>query len=251
MLLFVLVCPSAYGEGGSSGSDEWEFTVTPYLWAAGLDGNATVRGRETSIDASFSDIFENLDFGGMVHFEARKGKWGFFFDPTYMKFSADGDFGPRGGVDVDVEAEMALVELGILYRLLERPVGNENGRFLSLDLLGGGRYIYLKGELDIGGIIDVEVDKSKDWLDAIVGGRIQIDLAERLTFSLRGDAGGFDIGSSSDLTWNLSAALGYELSERTTLWVGYRHLDIDYDDGSDFELDVDMSGPVIGVAFQF
>ena len=115
-----------------------------------------------------------------------------------------------------------------------------------------------KEDLDIKGSgplgVDIEVDKSKDWVDAIVGGRVQLDLSEKFTFSLRGDAGGFDIGSSSDLVWNLVAALGYELSDRTTLWLGYRHLDIDYDDGSGsslFEYDVEMTGPVFGLAILF
>ena len=27
-------------------SDEWHFNVTPYLWAAGIDGDVTVRGFE-------------------------------------------------------------------------------------------------------------------------------------------------------------------------------------------------------------
>jgi opacity protein-like surface antigen len=149
---------------------------------------------------------------------------------------------------------MALVELGAFYRLLE----SSDDRSFSLDVLGGGRYVYLKGELDINGAgpigVDIEVEQSKDWVDAIVGGRVQMDLTEKLAFSLRGDVGGFGVGASSDLAWNLIAGLGYELSERTTLWLAYRHLDIDYDDGSgsnQFEYDVEMTGPMLGIAIEF
>ena len=80
-----------------------------------------------------------------------------------------------------------------------------------------------------------------------------MDLTEKLAFRVRGDIGGFDIGSGSDLTWNVLGGFGYSLSERTTLWLGYRILDVDYDDGSGsdlFEYDIDMSGPIAGLAIR-
>jgi hypothetical protein len=219
--MFALVCPLAYGQDESAASGGWKFIVTPYFWVAGMDGDTTVRGVESSMDLSFSDILENLDFGVMAHLEASKGKWGLFLDPTYAKLSADGDAGP---FDADVEIEMTLVEFGVLYRLLEQPVGSEDTRALSLDLLGGARYTDLEGELDIEGPFgsDPSVDGSKDWLDPIIGGRIQMDLTEKLAFRVRGDIGGFGIGDSSDFVWNVLAGLGYNLSERTTIWAGYR-----------------------------
>jgi hypothetical protein len=39
----------------------WHVTFTPYIWAAGIHGDVTVRGRDTSPDASFIDILENTD----------------------------------------------------------------------------------------------------------------------------------------------------------------------------------------------
>jgi hypothetical protein len=244
-LIVVSFCQPAFAE------DDRELVVIPYLWVAGLSGDQTVDGNEASVSLSADEILDALDFGGMLHVESRKGKWGAFFDGSYVKLSTDGKVGP---FDVDASTELALVELGIFYRLLEAS----SNQPVALDILGGGRYYYLEGDLDIKGAgplgVDIEVDKSKDWVDAIIGGRIQFDLTEKLAFSLRGDAGGFDIGSSSDLVWNLVAALGYDLSDRTTLWLGYRHLDVDYDDGSgvgQFEYDVEMTGPIVGLAIRF
>ncbi len=253
VLSTTLGCPLAYGQEQPLNMHGWEFTVTPYFWGAGMDGDVTVKGVESNVDVSFGDILDNLDFGGMVHLEARNGKWGFFLDPTYMKLSADGDAGP---FEADVEVEMTLVEFGVLYRLLERPIGAESGRTFSLDLLGGGRYTDLEVELDIEGPfgVDPSFDGSKDWLDPMVGAAVQVDLNEKLAFRVRGDIGGFGIGSASDLTWNLLAALGYEFSERTTLWLGYRILDVDYDEGSGsdlFEYDISMSGPIAGLSIRF
>jgi opacity protein-like surface antigen len=231
----------------------WEFTVTPYFWGAGMDGDATIKGVESSVDLSFGDILEDLDFGAMAHLEARNGKWGFFLDPSYVKLATDGDVGP---FNADVETEMILLEFGVLYRLIERPIGAERDRTFSLDLLGGARYADLEGEIDVEGPLGINpsFDGNKDWIDPIVGGIIQVGLTENLAFRVRGDIGGFDIGSGSDFAWNVVAGVGYTLSERTTLWLGYRILDVDYDDGSGsdlFEYDISMSGPIAGLSIRF
>jgi hypothetical protein len=39
-----------------------------------------------------------------------------------------------------------------------------------------------------------------DWLEAYVGGRVLLTLAERFTFGVQGDIGGF--GAGSQFTWN-------------------------------------------------
>ena len=58
----------------------WQFEITPYLFAAGMDGAAEMRGISASIDMSFSDIWERPDKAFMVYFTARKGDWIYAFD---------------------------------------------------------------------------------------------------------------------------------------------------------------------------
>lgn len=41
--------------------DRWQFEVTPYFFAAGLDGTVGVRGVEADVDLDFEDIWDNLD----------------------------------------------------------------------------------------------------------------------------------------------------------------------------------------------
>jgi hypothetical protein len=255
-LVLALLCAPAYGEDGSSLSEEWEFTVIPYLWMTGLEGDIGVKGVTAHVDASFSDILDNLDLAAQVHLEARKGKWAFFLDPTYLRIvgneTAASPFG--GSLDVEVTTEAWLVEGGAFYRIAESAVGDDGVRSIAVDLLGGFRYNYLKAGVDVEGSINVDVEESKDWLDPIVGGRIQARLSKKLLLNLRGDIGGFGISDASDSTWSLLAALGYQLNERTTLLVGYRALAVDYDEGSGsdlFEYDVTMSGPFFGTAIKF
>ena len=45
----------------------WTFSFAPYFWAAGLSGDVAQFGLpEAHVDASFSDIFDHLDFGAMA-----------------------------------------------------------------------------------------------------------------------------------------------------------------------------------------
>jgi len=51
---------------------------------------------------------------------------------------------------------------------------------------------------------------------------------------------------SSDLTWQLTAAAGYSITEKISALLGYRYLYYDYD-GDRFNYDVFSSGMLIGL----
>jgi hypothetical protein len=188
-LLLFLASPLAYAAEGQSGGDKWEFQVIPYIWMAGVDGDVTVKGRRASVDESFSDLLDTLDFGGFLHLEAAKGKWAVFGDATYVKLSVDRTL-------IDVGSEQSLVELGGAYRVAELPLGKDSKRALSFEVLAGGRYNYVKSEVEILSLLKSK--ESQDWVDPIVGVRLTAGLTEKLWFRVRGDIGGFGIGSSSD-----------------------------------------------------
>lgn len=49
-----------------------------------MNGDATVKGQESDVDASFSDIWDELNFAFMMEYEARRGRlglWGNRFMP--------------------------------------------------------------------------------------------------------------------------------------------------------------------------
>lgn len=133
---------------------------------------------------------------------------------------------------------MAILEAAVFYRFGDASP--------SFDALAGVRYVSIDLKVDPGPLPTLSRDK--DWADPFIGGRFQLGLSERWLLSLRGDIGGFGVGS--DLTWNVTALLGYRLSKRTTLAIGYRHLDIDYANGN-FEFDAQFSGPYLGLSFRF
>lgn len=282
-LVFVMVltlCGSiAYGQVGeppinrtAPPESKWEFEVIPYLWMAGLKGDVTIKEIDASVDMSFSDIWDDLKFGGFTHIEAKKDRWGLFIDATYMKLETDVSgrrsfSGPLGRrtlevlADADVSMEQLAIEFGGSYQLAKTPVGQDKGGMMYLDLLAGGRYWYLSGDLDIGTVLDTNRNQivrnisqsgSKEWIDPFVGLRTRIQLTKSLMLLLRGDIGGFSVGSQ--FTWNASGYLGYAVSEMVSLWAGYRFLGVDYHDGSGsgkFVYDVTFQGPSVGIGFRF
>ena len=226
--------------------DEWDYTIAPYLWAAALDGTTAVAGRSADVDANFSDLLDNLELGGMLSFQAEKGRWGVLADAIFVSLAQDGQptrdgEGPRSRVEVD---QTVLEALGT-FELSPQ-----------FELLFGGRYSEIDLELNFLAGEGRRAAGSQDWVDPVVGGRARLPLGFG-ELRIRGDIGGFGVGS--ELTWQLGFLLVADLSPRTSLSFGYRIMDIDYEDdevigreqASRFEYDVQMSGLLLGVGFRF
>ena len=230
--------------------EAWEFTLTPYIWMAGIEGDVKINRQKADVDIYFSDILDNLDFGGMIHLEAKKGRFGFYLDPDYLKVSVDKDLGLLGNTDTEFELEIWIIDFGGFYRIGQW--GTE--RTMSLDVLFGGRYWHTSTEVNVDNpILGVAVDQKseKDLLDPTVGFRFRSSLSDRFQVSVRADIGGFDISdNTSKLSWQAIGLLGYEVSKNATLFVGYRAINLD-NEKSGSEMDLTLHGPVIGLTITF
>jgi hypothetical protein len=160
--------------------------------------------------------------------------------------------------EVDIELVMIILEAGTFYRLVDRPLPHRYARHVQFDLTGGARYVYLKTTVDIdltpgsAGLLpsSYEVEESKDYIEPVLGARTRLAITDRLLVNVRGDVGGFGIGSASDFTWQVVAGLGYQITDRTLLSAGYRQLDIDYK-SSDLEVDMCQKGPFVACTIRF
>ena len=219
-----------------SGSDEWQFSISPlYLWAVDIDGTMTVRDRfDQDFGVDFADAFDNLETAFTVHFEASKGRWGLMADAMYLNLAGSQDISTPGGT-ADIEVENLLLEGAAGYSFAE-----------SWYVIAGVRY--LKFDSDIGFQLDIapEIAVSESWTDLFAGLLWRPKLGERWTF-----AGRFDIGAGgSDLVWNASAILDFQIGKWAAILAGYRHLDYDYkNQNSGIEVDMSMSGPVVALRF--
>lgn len=253
--VFLTACPLSAGEADAfvpitdpvpaqpaAAADKWDFTFSPYLWAAGLEGTVGIGGTVSEIDLSFSDILENLDIGAMGHFEARKGRWAFLFDGLWLQLESRGSTpGPLfSGSEVDVEEIRLAAQVS--YRAIEGPT--------TLDLLAGASYFSLDTEISLlpGIRPGRKVSSKNEWVDPVIGFILNHRMSERWFATLRGDIGGF--GAASDLTWQAMAGIGCQTSSWSSIFLGYRHLVIDYEE-SDFIYDTETTGFVLGAKLSF
>jgi hypothetical protein len=239
MLLTIVVSPALAQSSGSTGtnSDEWKFTLAPYLMLPWMNGTTAVRGHEIEVDVSPSQIFDNLQFGGMAYLEARKARWGTGVDVVYMALGTDVDR-PSANVDFNQGA----------YSFLGLRQLNEN-----VDLVFGARWNVLQGKLDfkeppLQGVFK----ETKQWVNPIVGLKLKQRLGGPWSFTMEGDIGGF--GAGSDFAWHLFPVVGVDVGKRATVNIGYRVLSEDYETGSEnqkFKYDVITQAMVFGMAFKF
>jgi len=65
-----------------------QYEITPYLWAASINGSTAISGEpETPIDSDYSFFsLDNLSGVASATFTARGQQWGFLFDFLYVEF---------------------------------------------------------------------------------------------------------------------------------------------------------------------
>jgi hypothetical protein len=233
MLGMIMVMASSISAQAQDGS--WQYKLTPYLWAMGMDGDIAIGNVTAPVDVKFTDAIKDLDVGGMLAMEAHNGTWGVLADGSYLNLSGDAD--TQVGT-FRTELEQVILQGAAIYRV-------EQESKITMDVGAGGRYLNM--DVDINVPSDrADLNASEGWVDPILVARLKIQFAENCFGVLVGDIGGF--GVESDLTWQLTAAAGYSFTETVSMLLGYRYLDYDYDkDG--FVYDVATSGLALGVSF--
>jgi len=231
-----LLTPMAVAQ---STSIEWQFSIAPYLWAAGMDGTMSIAEFEEDFDVPFSDIIENLDLAFMGHFDMRNERWVLSSDLIFVDLESSEDLS-EGTVTAGLD--LTLLEVAGGYRVSP-----------AVTLLAGARWVDMGADLHYAGeVVDDGAGAGKSWIDPLVGVQVFTPLSERWWIGLRGDVGGFGVGS--ELTWQAYANIGFKTSDLITVFAGYHAIDIDYDEGGGLQLialDVLVSGPQLGVAFTF
>lgn len=242
----------------------WALQITPYMWAAGLDGNLSPfrRGPTIHVEKPFSDVLDDLNFGGFVNVWGRYERFVFSGDVMYVDTSESRGAGPLpafnlpngvtvpAGALIDAKADtkqfMATLQGG--YRVIETPQ-------FTLDALAGARFWHISNDVTItathavlGGSLTTSHGESFGWVDPVVGLRAFLPLTEKFSLQAQADIGGF--GAGSDLTWSALATANYVVTDRLSVSAGYKVLDVDYD-RSGHVFDVRMSGPVLGMTWRF
>ena len=247
VLLGALAMSDAHAQSDSDRN--WNFMIEPYLLAASINGEAGMgRLMGVPVDVSFSDILENLEMAAMVHAEAQHvSGWGVIFDYGFMDLGTDTTVGLGGVLSASLRQD--IWELFVSRRL---SAGDGNTEIFA-GVRGWDNRV--RASIDpavLPGSASARIDE--DWVDPVVGMRWTGPLAERWQLRLRGDIGGFGVGS--DFSWAVKATAFFRMTDSLVLEFGYRAVDVDYEndnppDQGFFAYDATTHGPLVGLVIEF
>lgn len=249
----------------SARSEPWQLSVTPYLWATAMKGNAGLGKTDADVDVSFSDILKNLNGAVMLDLELRKGRFGLMSDTIFANLEDD-ESTAQDRLQVKATANMLIQGLAATYRVGKWQLadfGEAGPLAVTVDPYAGVRYTYLDTELegkldlpDLGVDANRTAEGDKQWVDPIVGLRTVWNLGERWSVLLAGDVGG--TSTNTDYSAQAFGLVGYRFGlfgdNNANLLGGYRVLHQKYEDGdgrSAFKWDMTIHGPVVGLTISF
>ncbi len=224
----------------------WEVSITPYLWVAGVDGSLDIprrAGDAIEIDRSFTDILGNLKFAFMGAVDVRHGRFVALTDIIYLSVGAEAESVRNPAfLEGEVDASAFVGTGAVGYRVVDRGP-------LFVDLFAGGRLVALDVEVTLTGPLQTrERETSPSNVSALVGGRARIPLGDKWGLLLYGDVG--SLFGSSDVKWQVAGTVQHDLSRHWRLVAGYRYMSLHHDK-RDSDIDVDLSGPLLGISYTF
>ena len=252
-LAITLISFSVNGQTDETKKDvsvkKWNFLVEAYFLFPSMKGETGIGNLpNVAIDADTGDIFSQLSGGAMLYFEADIEKWAFSSDLVYMNLGKGLDAEPSNLVNYgSIELKQLIWDLGAFRKIL--PCFDAG---LGLRLIHIDANAKINRNTIMNGPQNASNSGSETWLDPTIIARFHNEKGNEFLYQLRMDIGGFGIGS--DFTWQAQAYLGYRFSDLFQATAGYRYLGVDYENGSGsdrFAYNVDTSGPVVRVGFNF
>ncbi|RLA12528.1 MAG: hypothetical protein DRQ59_07400 [Gammaproteobacteria bacterium] len=213
-----------------------QYEITPYLWAASINGSTAISGEpETPIDSDYSFFsLDNLSGVASATFTARGQQWGFLFDFLYVEYQ-----------DTIFEGTPFQATPKLNGRILEFAGTYKPASVNDFEIIAGLRRQDIDFEL---AILNRTPQASVGWTDPFVGVIYTPALTNKLYLGLRGDVGGF--GIESDLAVNAEAMLRYQFGDTFSFKFGYRYLKVKFDDSS-LIYDISLDGFLFGLGIRF
>jgi hypothetical protein len=234
-----LCAPATQAQEASSG--DWKQTVFVYGMGAAISGDAQIGNLALPVSVSISDLFDALKFGAMAAYRVENDEWSVTGDTTYMSLGWNAR-GQRGNVSGDLSIDQVTLMATVGRRLSPHVEG-----LLSL------AYFNLSTDLAVRVLNQRQsASRDADWIDPLIGLAYAVPFAGKWTYSLRGDIGGYGVGSN--FSWQLLTVVRRQNTDRFGWYLGYRALGFDFEDGTGRNYqhyDLTQQGPLAGVSFSF
>lgn len=237
--LLIVVTGSILWHGSLKAEDHQQsiqYEITPYLWAASINGTTAASGNEgPPIDSGYNFFsLDNLDGVASATVTARGQQWGFLFDFLYVDFQDT--LGEGTALQATPRLSGRILEFAGTYKLSAVD---------DLEVIAGLRQQDIDVQISIS---NRTPQASVDWIDPFVGVVYMPALTDKWYLSLRGDVGGF--GIESDVAVNAEAMLRYQFGDTFSFKFGYRYLKVDFEDSS-LVYDISLDGILFGLGIRF
>ncbi|TCL01378.1 hypothetical protein BXY66_2693 [Shimia isoporae] len=254
LFIALLSATSAFGQSLTLEDDSgWRHGFSIGLFGAvRTRGEVTVAGNPADLDLSLRDALKHLDFTATGRYEAWNGNFGLIAEGHYIGLSESStiSLGPFGGTTVSVDSVQSWLSLLGAYRVSQ---GTTNaGQPYAFDLQAGARYNRLKQTLSTTGLLGT-VGGTEYWWAPVVAARYAWGINDKWSGSVLVDASGFGV-NGNDLSWSGTIGFTRKFNERSSLFLGWRHVDFKYSttrvDGA-FGANMWSTGPLIAYTHTF
>lgn len=234
--------------------NDWNFRISPYFWYIGLQGTIYKPPQpeqmpippppEYEIDVRFKDIRNSIKFALMLagQYKNEHIVTQFNFSSLILESEA---LTPLELVLQDNIVNLAYMagDLGIGYRVVKKPK-------FEFDALLGVKFMYFKIGLktNLAGVIPIEGERSKFWVDPVIGTNLQYRPHRKIEF-----VGYVDFGPPfPDNVNSYQAMLGanYLFTKTFMVTLGYRIYHMDFPKNEAI-FNGNIKGWIMKIGFQF
>ena len=246
--LVALTCRIAHAnEPQNERTEGLNLELTPYFWAAGIDGKAQVGLSRVHFNQSFSDLIQHVDAGFMGLGIVSYDRFVLYGDYDYISLSSDGkvarDLVIPSGTKADVDGDLKLRTVAGGYRF---DMFGAN----TLDVMIGARRLSLDNSFKAFG---TTVSSDSRLTDTIVMLRPSLQITDHWRFN---PTLSYGVSGDSDTTYELMPQVQYQFADTFAARFGYKRLYYKENAGpkntARFELiDGSLAGLFIGVGWTF
>jgi outer membrane protein OmpA-like peptidoglycan-associated protein len=240
--LLMLVGMTANVHADETRTEGFNLELTPYIWAAGIDGKLSVGADEVNFNRSFSDIIDNTDAAFMGLAVISYDRFVLYADYDYLSLSNDAKT-KRGiiapiGTKVQADTDLGVGTYAGGYRF------NTFGKN-TIDVLIGAQITDIQEKFQVAG--GTRLDNKDNATDTVVMLRPSFQISERWRFN---PTLAYGVSGDSDTTYTMMPQLQYQFADSFAARFGYKKLYYKFKDGNN-EFEPSFEGPFLGVGWTF
>lgn len=234
-------------------TNDWAFTIAPYLWVASVSAEASVpnMGSVSSpggldlagmASSSVQEFDTKISGGAMLAAGVRYRSFGLLADFNWLRLDTESVNTGTLYSSVNLRSDFIYSTAALSYELPLR------GKFHA-EALAGVRVWNVSTDFEAEGsaLPGFESSNNQTWVSGLVGANLRYDLTRHWLLLARGTVGGF---SNSSIQWDVFGGVGYQFNDWCMATLGYRYLHEDYSK-DDFTFNAKAHGALLGVVFRF